>query len=1143
MTTMDLRVGNKYRIGRKIGSGSFGDIYLGTNIISGEEIAIKLESVKAKHPQLEYEARVYKSLAGGVGIPFVRWFGTECDYNAMVLDLLGPSLEDLFNFCNRKFSLKTVLLLADQLISRIEYIHAKSFIHRDIKPDNFLMGIGKRGNQVNVIDFGLAKKYRDPKTHFHIPYRENKNLTGTARYASINTHLGVEQSRRDDMESLGYVMLYFCRGSLPWQGLKAATKKQKYDRIMEKKMTTPTEVLCRGFPNEFAIYLNYTRSLRFDDKPDYSYLRKIFRDLFVREGFQYDYVFDWTVYKYQKNAQAIAQAAGNQAQPEESEDKTGRVRTNAATAGQNAAGTGTITDKRRGPVNPRQEGTGMDFSAASRQLDNTQQSSATSVEPSTDAPPPYAPRSHEIEAVARRARQTFGDSLPEGHLSSEEYNVYERLYGAPTWTVDPGEVVELEHGEAVEPAVQEQDRGYALLRRGKDGEMEEVEFYQAPIPEPQGEEASGSSAYRILNGQVTELDAELELQTQQLADIVLGEEVNLEEVELPIEEDGEFEDMFEPDSYADSPTERTHPLTAAGRFATSPSTVNLPKAAFVEPVSDLLAGTPNKHLTEAAHRTFGGVGLPFSTSTPMIGRPPEQKPIALEAAQGQMTEMEGNVYMTAVMPGTYAAALSTIVETRKRLGSEWLQSLLQKEGGPFILDAGAGGAAVLAWREVLAAEWDRMHENSISRASLPLGKATVLTGSDTLRHRASRLLDSTTFLPRLPDTVHPADENKAQPRKLYDIIVAPHTLLPLKEDYLRKQHVQKLWSLLNPNGGVLILIEKGMPRGFEAVAGARAMLLSNHISSSIPTASDDIHQPLHGPPVKKEQAMIVAPCTNHGTCPMYTTPGLSKGRKDFCYFSQRFIRPPFLQRILGAHDRNHEDVHFSYLSVQRGRDQRGEHGLVQGDTATTAAFTGHEHAAPTASTSSVTAPPVPAEPEAEAENKPATAVEQHPVNPLSLPRTILQPLKRRGHVILDVCTPSGTLERWTVSRSFSKRAYRDARKAQWGDLWALGAKTRVPRSVRLGRPGDEGEAPRGRSVGGEGWRNVKRAGKGGQGRGKVKGKGKRLFEGPVDGYGNVVGESVGQGVEGKMGRKRGGEGKRGRGKGEKALNIEEMLGM
>lgn len=181
------------------------------------------------------------------------------------------------------------------------------------------MGIGKRGNQVNVIDFGLAKKYRDPRTHLHIPYRENKNLTGTARYASINTHLGVgkfasflfifgglgseyesfvlEQSRRDDLESLGYVLMYFCRGQLPWQGLKAGTKKQKYDRIMEKKMTTPTELLCRGFPSEFAIYLNYTRSLRFDDKPDYSYLRKLFRDLFVRDGHQYDYVFDWTVFK------------------------------------------------------------------------------------------------------------------------------------------------------------------------------------------------------------------------------------------------------------------------------------------------------------------------------------------------------------------------------------------------------------------------------------------------------------------------------------------------------------------------------------------------------------------------------------------------------------------------------------------------------------------------------------------------------------------------------------------------------------------------------------------------------------------------------------------------------------------------------
>ncbi|KAJ7877596.1 kinase-like domain-containing protein [Mycena olivaceomarginata] len=279
---------------QKIGSGSFGDIYLGINVISGEEVAIKLESAKAKQPQLEYESKIYKILAGGVGVPVVRWFGTEGDYNAMVLDLLGPSLEDLFNFCNRAFSLKTVLLLADQLISRIEYIHTRNFIHRDIKPDNFLMGIGKRGNQVNVIDFGLAKKFRDPKTHLHIPYRENKNLTGTARYTSINTHLGVEQARRDDLESLAYMLIYFLRGALPWQGLKAATKRQKYDRIMEKKMTTPTDLLCRGLPDEFSAFLNYTRALRFDAKPDYSYLRKLFRALIVRKGYQDDYVFDWS---------------------------------------------------------------------------------------------------------------------------------------------------------------------------------------------------------------------------------------------------------------------------------------------------------------------------------------------------------------------------------------------------------------------------------------------------------------------------------------------------------------------------------------------------------------------------------------------------------------------------------------------------------------------------------------------------------------------------------------------------------------------------------------------------------------------------------------------------------------------------------
>ncbi|XP_074589584.1 uncharacterized protein LOC141845426 [Curcuma longa] len=308
---MENIVGGKFNLGRKIGSGSFGELYLGVDIQTGEEVAMKLEPIKTKHPQLQYESKLYILLQGGSGIPQLRWFGVEEEFNVMVIDLLGPSLEDLFNYCNQKFTLKTVLMLADQLINRIEYLHSKGFLHRDIKPDNFLMGIGRKANQVYVIDYGLAKKYRDLQTHKHIPYREHKNLTGTARYASVNTHLGVEQSRRDDLESLGYVLMYFLRGSLPWQGLKAGTKKQKYDKISEKKMLTPIEVLCKSYPTEFISYFHYCRSLRFEDKPDYSYLKRLFRDLFIREGYQFDYVFDWTVIKHPQSSGSPRYRANN----------------------------------------------------------------------------------------------------------------------------------------------------------------------------------------------------------------------------------------------------------------------------------------------------------------------------------------------------------------------------------------------------------------------------------------------------------------------------------------------------------------------------------------------------------------------------------------------------------------------------------------------------------------------------------------------------------------------------------------------------------------------------------------------------------------------------------------------------------------
>ena len=196
-------------------------------------------------------------------------------------------------------------MLADQMITRVEYIHAKNFLHRDIKPDNFLIGLNRKMTCVYIIDFGLTKKYRDPKTQQHIPYREGKSLTGTARYTSINTHLGIEQSRRDDLEGLGYVFFYFLKGSLPWQGLPAQNKKEKYEKIMERKISTPTETLCRGFPLEFMNYINYCRNLRFEDRPDYSYLKRMFKELFFRENYTNDQIYDWssiiTVKNIQKN--------------------------------------------------------------------------------------------------------------------------------------------------------------------------------------------------------------------------------------------------------------------------------------------------------------------------------------------------------------------------------------------------------------------------------------------------------------------------------------------------------------------------------------------------------------------------------------------------------------------------------------------------------------------------------------------------------------------------------------------------------------------------------------------------------------------------------------------------------------------------
>jgi serine/threonine protein kinase len=304
---MELRVGKKYKLEHKLGAGSFGDIYEGTDETTNTKVAIKLERIKAKYPQLLWEAKVLQLLNRSrnhvPGIPALRWVGQEGDFNVMVMDLLGPNLEELFSYCGQRMSLKSICMVMEQMIHRVEWVHSRGLIHRDLKPENFCMGLGPlRGHHLYLIDFGLVKKYMDLQSGVHIPYKEGRALTGTARYASVNAHLGYELSRRDDMEALAFIAVFLYQGSLPWQGLRAATKAQRDARISEKKISSShPDVLCKSLPIPFRTYLEICRSLKFEEQPPYQTMRKLWTDFLIGTGEQKDYVFDWTV-KFQKQA-------------------------------------------------------------------------------------------------------------------------------------------------------------------------------------------------------------------------------------------------------------------------------------------------------------------------------------------------------------------------------------------------------------------------------------------------------------------------------------------------------------------------------------------------------------------------------------------------------------------------------------------------------------------------------------------------------------------------------------------------------------------------------------------------------------------------------------------------------------------------
>jgi serine/threonine protein kinase len=285
---MSLIINKKYEIIEKLGEGAFGKIFLGKNIITQEKIAVKLD--EGDKTMLKNEAILYNYLSNISGIPKLYNYGNEGNFNYIVLELLGKTLEDYKIECNNKFSLQTVLALGIQMLSRVESIHNKGIIHRDIKPENFLMGTNANNEILYLIDFGLAKSYL--KNDKHIIKETQKTLIGTARYVSINVHNGISPSRRDDIESIGYLLVYFLCGNLPWQGLKATNKVKKQEKIgkikKEYKFWENNEL-----PGEIILFINYARNLEFEEKPNYLYLKNLLLNLYKQKQYKISEYYDW----------------------------------------------------------------------------------------------------------------------------------------------------------------------------------------------------------------------------------------------------------------------------------------------------------------------------------------------------------------------------------------------------------------------------------------------------------------------------------------------------------------------------------------------------------------------------------------------------------------------------------------------------------------------------------------------------------------------------------------------------------------------------------------------------------------------------------------------------------------------------------
>ena len=287
---LNILIFKKYRTVKKLGEGSFGNVYKA--FYDDEYYALKMEDISLDYDLLENEATILNYLQGP-NIPKFISFSKDKGYNVLVMELLDQSLDNILSKL-RRFSVKTVAMLGYQLIKILKYIHDKHIIHRDIKPDNLAMGRKELNGTLYIIDFGLAKKFRSSRTLKQFPLIKRHSLTGTARYASINALQGYEQSRRDDLESAMYVLMFFLRGNLPWQNIKIKGKHDKYLKICNKKKEISSKELGKNFPSEFAELLEYFKNLGYTEDPDYEMCLKKMLNVLERENATFDYVYDWT---------------------------------------------------------------------------------------------------------------------------------------------------------------------------------------------------------------------------------------------------------------------------------------------------------------------------------------------------------------------------------------------------------------------------------------------------------------------------------------------------------------------------------------------------------------------------------------------------------------------------------------------------------------------------------------------------------------------------------------------------------------------------------------------------------------------------------------------------------------------------------